>query len=68
MSMHSLLGPSNSESFPEFDLVSTVKMAWLPPHVKYWISKLVKINDEKGEGNYVMTNVMQLMDCEFSSL
>ena len=47
MSMHSLLGPSNSESFPEFDLVSTVKMAWLPPHVKYWISKLVKTNDGK---------------------
>lgn len=40
MSVHSLLDPSNSESFPEVDLVSTVRMAWLPPQVKYWISNL----------------------------
>lgn len=49
MSVHSLLGPSNSESFPEVDLVSTVRMAWLPPQVKYWISNLDARDKKKKE-------------------
>lgn len=69
MSVHSLLGPSNSESLPEVDLVSTVRMAWLPPQVKYWISNLHrKIKKKKRKKERIVLKNIPPLSSSSSSL
>lgn len=69
MSVHSLLDPSNSESLPEVDLVSTVRMAWLPPQVKYWISNLHrKIKKKKRKKERIVLKNIPPLSSSSSSL